>query len=386
MRIIPKTALFAAVFQLTHPLSFAGTFATDFNSGTPVGMTLHGTTVVESTGGVGDSGTLKITKAINSQSGAAILEPIDADATVYGFDMRFKARIGGGSPNPGDGFSVVFGPDIPDGPFGEEGVGAGIRVAFDIYDNGGGEAPSIDVKLGDTVLATRRLSVAEISTWPDFADVQINFQPTGLMSVAYKGAVIHTNIPVAGYVPTAGRFAFGGRTGGANANQFIDDLQITTFLQPQTAIVQQPRSITGVISQDVTFDVQITNPDGVTYQWFRNGTAIPGATGSSLVVSSVTAADSGNRYRVQVTGPNNSVTSQDAILTTASVPAPTAPKISSSFEGGATPTGSTLVGTAFVDTTGGVGESGVLKLTIAEISQAGAIIFDDPDAGASVYG
>src|SRR5438309_1017756 len=52
----------------------AGSFSSDFNSGLPAGATLYGTAVVEPTGGVGDSGCLKLTKAINSQSGSIVLD------------------------------------------------------------------------------------------------------------------------------------------------------------------------------------------------------------------------------------------------------------------------------------------------------------------------
>lgn len=387
MRFIPTAALCAAAFQLIHPNATAATFSADFNSGTPAGLTLYGTAVIEPTGGVANSGVLKITKAVGGQSGGAVLEDIDAGSPIYGFDMRFKARVGGGTATPADGFSVNFGSDIPDGAFGEEGVGSGVRVAFDLYDNGGGEAPSIDIKVGDTVLATRRLTIPEIiSPGTDLVDVHINFQPSGLMSVAYKGSVIHTNIPVAGYVATAGRFGFGGRTGGSTANQWIDDLQITTFLQPQIAFAQQPRSITALLSRDATFEAQITNPDGATFQWFRNGTAIVGATSATLVVPDVAATDSGARFRVQVTGPSNNISSEEATLTVVDIPSPALPKISFDFNDATTPAGSTPLGLALVDATGGVNDSGVLKLTINENDQAGAFAIDDPDAGATVYG
>src|ERR1051326_9419696 len=41
----------------------AGTFSTDFNSGQPAGCSLVGTAFIDSAGGVGDSGALKLTQA-----------------------------------------------------------------------------------------------------------------------------------------------------------------------------------------------------------------------------------------------------------------------------------------------------------------------------------
>ncbi len=54
-------------------------------------------------------------------------------------------RGGGGTATPADGFAFVLGDDAADGAFGENGAGSGLVVSFDTYDNGGGEAPAIDV-------------------------------------------------------------------------------------------------------------------------------------------------------------------------------------------------------------------------------------------------
>lgn len=359
---------------------YGGSFSSDFNSGTPAGTTLYGTTVVE-------AGVLKITKAVGGQSGSIIFEDLDSGNAIYGFDMRFKARVGGGTATPADGFSVNFAPDLPDGPLSEEGAGSGLRIAFDLYDNGGGEAPSIDVKLGDTVLATHKMTIPDIlTTGTNFDDVHIELKPTGLLNLSYKSSVIYTNFVVQGYQGIAGRFGIGGRTGGSTANQWIDDLQITTFLNPQSAISQQPLPITALAGSDAQFSVQVTNPDGVTYQWFRNGTAISGATSSSLLVTNVTSAMAGTKYKVQITGPNNTVTSDEVTLAVADIPAPTAPKISLDFNDAAVPSGTIISGTSTVEASGGLNDSGVLKLTTAENSLAGGLIIDDVDAGAPVYG
>ena len=81
--------------------SFAGTFSSDFNSGTtPPGTTVNGTTVVEATGGVENSGVLKLTKAINSQSGSFVIDDLDSGNPAYGFDLTAKVRLGGGTATP----------------------------------------------------------------------------------------------------------------------------------------------------------------------------------------------------------------------------------------------------------------------------------------------
>ena len=60
----------------------AGSFSSDFNSGLPAGATLYGTAVVEPTGGVGDSGCLKLTKAINGQLGSIVLDDLDGGQPI----------------------------------------------------------------------------------------------------------------------------------------------------------------------------------------------------------------------------------------------------------------------------------------------------------------
>ena len=100
----------------------AGGFTNDFNSGLPAGTAVYGNTVVEATGGVNNSGVLKLTKAINSQTAGFVIDDFDAGATVYGFDADFDLLLGPGNP-PADGMSFCFG-TLPDGTWGENGPGA----------------------------------------------------------------------------------------------------------------------------------------------------------------------------------------------------------------------------------------------------------------------
>src|SRR5437588_13094605 len=94
----------------------AGTFFSDFNSGalppgTHTNANAAGGAFLELTGGVGDSGCLKLTKNVNSQNGSFILDDLDAGGTIYGFDVTYKVRIGGGTSTPADGMSLSVAPD-----------------------------------------------------------------------------------------------------------------------------------------------------------------------------------------------------------------------------------------------------------------------------------
>lgn len=210
----------------------AGTFNNDFNTDVVTAgvVTVEGSAVWFDAGG--GAGYISITEPVNSQQGGMMVADFDAGAAVGGFLATFKLQIGPGSGNAADGFSFNWAPDAPTNT-GEEGGGTGLTISWDIYDNGGGEAPSIDVKVGGTTIAQKPMTKAEIMT-TGFQDVRIELK-NGLLSVDYKGQSVFASLP-AGLAPQVGaNFTFGARTGGENAAQYIDDLNITT--EPPTAPV-----------------------------------------------------------------------------------------------------------------------------------------------------
>ena len=78
------------------------------------------------------------------------------------------------------------------------------------------------------------------------------------------------------------RFGLGARTGGLNDNHWIDDLLITTIGNPGPAVIAvQPASQS--VSEGLRASFRVA-PDGTppfSYQWFRNGAGIAGATSGS---------------------------------------------------------------------------------------------------------
>ena len=80
------------------------------------------------------------------------------------------------------------------------------------------------------------------------------------------------------------------------------------------SITTQPTSQSVTASNSVTFSVVTTGTAPLTYQWSKNGTAIPGATAASLTFSSAAASDAGS-YTVVVTNALGTVTSAAAVLT-----------------------------------------------------------------------
>lgn len=87
------------------------------------------------------------------------------------------------------------------------------------------------------------------------------------------------------------------------------------------SIVRQPSSQTVDEGKDVAFGVDADGTFPFTYQWFRNGVAIAGATSEILSLKSVTSAEGGS-YTVQVSNPGGSTLSNAATLTVKFVPPP----------------------------------------------------------------
>lgn len=79
-------------------------------------------------------------------------------------------------------------------------------------------------------------------------------------------------------------------------------------------ITRQPVNQTFVPGVNVTFEVEATGTGPITYQWRKNGIAIPDAVTSTLPLSGITEADQAS-YDVIVTGAVGPVTSAAGVLT-----------------------------------------------------------------------
>jgi hypothetical protein len=83
---------------------------------------------------------------------------------------------------------------------------------------------------------------------------------------------------------------------------------------PAPRIKTQSRSQVGYWGKSVTFTVTAEGPAPLSYQWLKDGTPLPGATGSSLTLTNLQATDAAG-YSVVVTNDYGSVTSSTAYLT-----------------------------------------------------------------------
>ena len=104
------------------------------------------------------------------------------------------------------------------------------------------------------------------------------------------------------------------------------------------SITTQPANQTVNVGQTVTFTVVATGAPPLSYQWQKNQVNIPGAISASYTTPATTSADNGTSFRVIVTNPVTSVTSNAATLTVNSGPSITTQPANQTVNAGQTAT------------------------------------------------
>ena len=107
-----------------------------------------------------------------------------------------------------------------------------------------------------------------------------------------------------------------------SAGQVESQEATLTVIVPNSppSIITQPQSqIVKENTNNVVFFVTTGGSTPQTFQWFKNGVAIPGATGTNHVIGTVFEADAGN-YSVTVNNSFGSATSSNAVLTVQTIP------------------------------------------------------------------
>jgi hypothetical protein len=92
---------------------------------------------------------------------------------------------------------------------------------------------------------------------------------------------------------------------------------VPSFQPPPAApaIILQPASTAVTSGQPATFTVTATGTAPMTFQWFRNGAAIAGATAASFTTAATTSGDNNAQLTVRITNGLGSATSSVATLT-----------------------------------------------------------------------
>lgn len=231
-------------------------------------------------------GYLSITSAMNSQWAKIIFPDIDGGTTIAAFTFECKLRIGNGTSSPADGFSINYArandptftkdgsgnyqaggwsgtvnePGSTGGSMAglpEEGTITGLAIGFDCWNSNSALWPAdlnpgindiigISVRVDNKVVAQVSLPTlngacednTSLQTGPydgstDYSVLcwqpfKVQLTEDRKLSIWWKGRAVVDNLAVDFY-PSAGRLVFGGRTGGANQNQHIDEISLTTI-------------------------------------------------------------------------------------------------------------------------------------------------------------
>jgi hypothetical protein len=362
--------------------ALAGSFSTDFSSYTGF-----------SVAGVADIFTNRVvlTPAVGSQSGSITLEDLDAGQPIESFTATFKLQLGPGSGNAADGVSLNFGPDIYPGLISsEEGPGgSALTISFDPYDNGAGEAPAVDIKYGGAVVAHHAFAKSDMVT-SQLEDVIVQVTRNARVTVTYKGQVIHDNVLVFGWGPTAGTFNFSGRTGGEYEEQDIAALSITTVLQGAAtapSITSNPQNATANEGGTATFTVGVDGTAPLSVQWYKNNSPIQDATNLTLTLGPVYYTDNNAKLKATVTNPASSATSTEATLTVVKdTTAPTVVKANADVTG----TQVTVVfsepvnDTALTPSNYGI-DQGIIIAGVTRVDASRVVLSTDPMPGGRSY-
>lgn len=282
----------------------------DFNSGLNADeLEIYGSAEVRDTGGVGNSGYLKITDGVGSELGAALLiERRDIQQVTF----EFQARIGDTSGRPADGFSFNVADDMPTGTYpqseegyagGEANAPAGLVVSFDNWSSGGSDlGVGIEIKYQNQSRAfvatpevtvggaptTNAAGIPSIHRGQDWFPVSVDLSIDGFATVIYDGVTIMDRVDVEWEGVLNAQAGFGGRTGGAWQSHWFDDVSIN-YLGPDVGdinIATEPVGASVNEHQNVTMSVVVGGyPNGGGFQWYR----VPTGGGEPIMIDGATS-------------------------------------------------------------------------------------------------
>jgi hypothetical protein len=154
---------------------------------------------------------------------------------------------------------------------GEEGTGTGLSVTVDTFDNGGGEAPGLEIKWRGARVAFDNIDpdpglAKDFLRKNQFVEADVKVDTAGNATFTYDGRVLTATF--AGWTGIAGgNFVFGARTGGASDNHWIDDVLIETQVPANRCPTANPLSVSVDQGSQVNFQLLGADPDGDAIQY-----------------------------------------------------------------------------------------------------------------------
>lgn len=229
-----------------------------------------------SRGNPATGGFLSLTEATTDQRSAILFPDVDQEQPIKAFSFSFDARVGDGSSEPGQGFSIncarPFDPSIVniagsgagvwpylgnpnDRNMPEEGATTGLGIGFDCAYSGSGDVIGISIRVDNVLLAQFPVPTlngavddpTSLQTGPGslenpgsgellgWARCTVSLNEDGVLNVLWKGAPVVVNFQT-GFAPGVCRWILAGRTSAAHEIIHIDNVQLTTQLADKPVV------------------------------------------------------------------------------------------------------------------------------------------------------
>lgn len=299
-----------------------GTFTcTDF-SVLPPGTTLFSNATVAAylgSDGTGNNVLHLTDDAVTGSYGNFYISNRTAGARLNVMRARWRSRIGGPLFAHADGFSFNWADNVPaDGVARgtEEGEGNGVSFTIDSWDNGAGPDTGIEIKWQGARIAFQHIpreGAGNILTKDVFVNAEASVDANGRATFTYDGNTISAVIPSWNGIVN-GKMNMSARTGGEADNYWVDDLCINNFTLGPVFFLTEPVETTALEGQAATFTASVDGTPSYYYQWFTNGTPVPGANSATFTIANTTEAHDGLQVSVQASNLFSSVTSSNAVL------------------------------------------------------------------------
>lgn len=276
-------------FAAFHTAS-AGTINYDFDTDPTGTLTLSGNARWEySRGNPATGGFVSITDATTDQRSAVLFPDVDNGQAIKSFSFSMDARIGDGSTEPGQGFSIncvrPFDPslaNIASGGAGvwpylgnpndrnmpEEGSTTGLGIGFDCSYSGPGDVIGISIRVDNVLLAqfpvptlngavddptslqtgSRSVNNPGSGDLLGWAKCTVSLDETGVLNVYWKGTRVVTNFQT-GFIPGVCRFVLAGRTSATHEMIHIDNPQLATQLADKPVVSVLKLLPTGIYAE-----------------------------------------------------------------------------------------------------------------------------------------
>ncbi|MBI5387209.1 MAG: cadherin-like domain-containing protein [Verrucomicrobia bacterium] len=227
----------------------------------------------------GVNNVMHLTDAVNGQQGTMVIE---FGQPLLDVKARFKMLLGDtSSGSPADGASFSFAPDVEKASYlGEGGSGTGLTVSFNTY-----SGTYIGCRIFWNRAELARVPYTLIRTPAQFVDTYVELDILGRVTVRYGNDVLFNRVQIPNYTPKTGnaRVGFGGRTGGLNQKNWLDDICINDYVLGPASVSMAATTPVQECS-GTTLAPTVSGSPPLYYQWLSNGVAVAGANTATLAV------------------------------------------------------------------------------------------------------